>query len=344
MGRTHAVFLCAFVAFLCVSAPAFAQVGPPPSDGPVPVDVGVYLLDVSEISEIESTFNMEGYMALRWRDVRLAFSPAPGEPVSRVYTGPHAMRRLGEIWWPDLISVNGIGSGDFQRVRLVIERDGTVDYTASVSARMKDDFDFRAFPFDRQRLGVVMQSYGWDASQVVLRVDAARTGVSPDLKLAEWNVGALDTSIGSATDSRDARSYSRFAFELALERRSVFYLWKVILPLLLLVALSWSVFWMSEESLARRTGVTLTTLLTVVAYQFIVSEALPRLAYLTHLDVLMLLSFTSIAATAVVNWAVTPTVRDAAPSPLDRTCRWLFPFGYAAGLVATFGLRSGSVT
>jgi hypothetical protein len=334
------VFL--IVAALHVAAPSAAQIGLPPSDGPVAVDVGVYLLDVTEIREIESTFMMEGYMALRWRDPRLATERSPEGAAPRVYTGPHALRKLGEIWWPDLLSVNSLGSSDFQRIRLLIGSDGTVDYTASVSARLKGDFDFRNFPFDRQQLGVVMQSYAWDASQVELRVDTERTGISPELQLAEWKTEGLLTSVGRMTDPRDARSYSRFAFELGIERKSVFYLWKVILPLLLLVVLSWSVFWMSDEPLARRTGVTLTTLLTVVAYQFIVSEALPRLAYLTHLDSLMLLSFAFIAATAIVNWSVIPTQRDSAPSPIDRTCRWLFPVGYAASIVATFAFRSVS--
>ena len=343
-SRPNLRALVGALGLLLLCPAALAQTGLPPGPRPVPVDLGVHLLDVPQIREIENTFSIEGYVTLGWRDTRLAFEPAAGEASARVYAGPEALNLLSQAWWPDPIAVNGLGSGDFQRVRIVIEPDGQVRYSASVSAAFKDDFDFRAFPFDRQQLSVVMQSYSWNAEEVALRVDEARTGLDASVKLPEWELLGMRTSIGRLTDPRDDMHYARFSLDIELERKSAYYFWKVILPLLLLVTLSWTVFWMSEESLARRTGVTLTTLLTVVAYQFIVSESLPRLAYLTLLDQLMLLSFASIAATAAVNWSVTPTQRGAPAAAIDRACRWLFPLGYTAGLVAvvTLGVGPGS--
>ena len=62
------LFFAALATLLLTGTAAEAQLVPPQSAGPVPVEIGVYLLDVTEISEIEATFRMEGFMALQWRD------------------------------------------------------------------------------------------------------------------------------------------------------------------------------------------------------------------------------------------------------------------------------------
>jgi len=108
-----------------------------------------------------------------------------------------------------------------------------------------------------------------------------------------------------------------------------------MLPILTLVVISWVVFWMSQETLARRAGVSSTTLLTVIAYQFIVSASLPRVAYLTIMDRLILFSFITIALTMVVNLVVNLSVtqsRGLGPR-IDLICRYVFPTVYALGLM-----------
>ena len=64
-------------------------------------------------------------------------------------------------------------------------------------------------------------------------------------------------------------------------RKPGFYLWKVLLPLIVIVALSWSVFWVPDERFAQRSRITATGVLTVVAYQFGFGADRPRIGYLT---------------------------------------------------------------
>ena len=52
-------------------------------------------------------------------------------------------------------------------------------------------------------------------------------------------------------------------------------------PLVLIVSISWSVFWMIGECLSCRMGIALTGILTVVAYQFATAKSLPNVAYFT---------------------------------------------------------------
>jgi hypothetical protein len=70
--------------------------------------------------------------------------------------------------------------------------------------------------------------------------------------------------------------------------------------------------------------------LTIVAYQFVVAEDLPRIAYLTLLDKMMILSFVLLAVTVIQSLVVARYQDDDMPRALriDRASRLIFPIAY----------------
>jgi hypothetical protein len=65
-------------------------------------------------------------------------------------------------------------------------------------------------------------------------------------------------------------------------------LWKILLPLLLMVVLSWAVFWIETFDLQNQIQVAVLTLLTVIAFALAISSSLPKVPYLTFIDVYFL--------------------------------------------------------
>ena len=51
--------------------------------------------------------------------------------------------------------------------------------------------------------------------------------------------------------------------------------------MLLLVALTWCVFWMDNETLSNRVNITFIGILSVVAYYFVILDSVPAASYLT---------------------------------------------------------------
>jgi ABC-type bacteriocin/lantibiotic exporter with double-glycine peptidase domain len=101
------------------------------------------------------------------------------------------------------------------------------------------------------------------------------------------------------------------------------------------VGISWSVFWMSGETLASRIAISFTGILTVVAYQFVINDVLPKVTYFTLWDTILLLSFVLMALTVAVN--VLQAVlrikrRGKLANEIDATARVAFPVTYVAGL------------
>ncbi len=84
------------------------------------------------------------------------------------------------------------------------------------------------------------------------------------------------------------RQFTKSALIMNVDvQRASFYVSRLVtLPLLLIVLLSFSVFWMDRSSLGDRISVSFIGILTVVAYQVVMSETLPRIAYGNWMNVI----------------------------------------------------------
>jgi hypothetical protein len=106
----------------------------------------------------------------------------------------------------------------------------------------------------------------------------------------------------------------------------------VVFPMALLVMLSWSVFWMDRESLGERMDISFIGILTVVAYQIMVSSTIPRIPYFTLMSAFIYISFVTMCASVVINLVVgrmDRTGRRELGDRIDRRCRLAFPAAYA---------------
>jgi hypothetical protein len=108
------------------------------------------------------------------------------------------------------------------------------------------------------------------------------------------------------------------------------------MPLMLIVVLSWSVFWMDRSSLGDRMSVSFVGILTAVAYQIMVSDIMPQISYVTLMNAILNLSFLIMCATVVINLMVGQMDKrgeSVRGEWLDCRCRRVFPIVYA-GLLA----------
>ena len=129
--------------------------------------------------------------------------------------------------------------------------------------------------------------------------------------------------------------------EIEVTRRYGFYIWKMLVPLALIVGISWSVFWMVSDGLAARMGVSFTGILVVIAYQFLITTDLPKIAQITFMDSVIGFSFVLMILTIVESISAnTLDLRGkrTLAAKVDRVCRWAFPLAYAAGLATLVGV------
>jgi hypothetical protein len=312
------------------------ELSPPNPNGATLVGVGFHVIDLRKIDPVQNHFEFRGYVRLTWCDPRLAFDSKAEGQTEFIFTGEQAEKKAGDIWLALGYPVNQVGElGSSERV-LRIQSDGTVVHSLNASVTLSTRFDLRRFPFDRHILELQVESYLWDRDHLQLIHDDTVSGFSENISIPEWRIESVNARVDEVDVLRSNVPFERYVLEIEVAREAGFYIWKVFLPLMVIVSLSWVVFWMTDDKFSTRCRITATGVLTIVAYQFVFAEGLPRVAYLTLLDLCMIGSFVLLAVTVIESLLVDRTYRENPEKAIriDRTCRWLFPAVYAAMLAS----------
>jgi hypothetical protein len=304
------------------------------------VRVGYYLTDVNAVDEERQRFEVEGILTLGWEDDRMAFDPAVEGVEEKVFQGNYQFSEIATGWWPQVVLANE--SGGYERQGIVLRQrfDGRMTYVEEMNAAVEMPMELRRFPFDREHFEMVFEVLGFEKEEVILQHDSSNTGTpEKGITIPEWRLGGL--RVESREHDRlyadgEQVAQSAVVVTLDLARHPGFVLRVVVLPMALLVALSWSVFWMDRESLGNRMDISFIGILTVVAYQIMVSSSLPRIPYFTLMSAFIYASFLTMSASVLVNLVVDRfdrTGRKEKGDRLDYTCRWAFPAAYVAQLL-----------
>lgn len=288
--------------------------------------VGLDVTNLTSINEAAETFQADGYLFARWHDPRLAFtSREPGGPV-RLY-------RARDVWVPRLAMVNTVSQRERTDVSVEARPDGTVTYSERFSATLTSPLALYKFPFDRQSLPIVIHSVLEDRGVVALAPDPEHTALVPERwsALAQWTITGLSSSARVVRLAAARHELPEVEFDIHVQRHVGYYLWKVFLPLALLVLISWSIFWIDLENFSGQLSVALTIILTIIAFAFTVSSSLPRASYLTFTDAFFLISYLFVFLSTAEVLAIHRTVvldRRAVGARIRRTSRWVVPLGY----------------
>jgi len=289
---------------------------PPAEKGPTEINLRVYVNDVIKIDDAEQSFTSDVFFRGAWKDPRLTH-PGPDSCTAK----------LDEVWHPGLRLLNRRSFERDQDPILQVSPDGSVTF----SVRGFGDFSFRAdlkdFPFDEQKLGFnIITNYGDEDVRFV--VDPEQLGTAESFSVANWNIEMIGAEATTQYVAPVHRELVRLDVSLHAERLTGYYTWQQMVPLCLVVMMTWVVFWIPLEYVPPRVGLAATSMLTLIAYRFAMSSVLPPIAYLTRLDVFMIgasvLVFGALAAAVAVTW-IAHTRSEALAERINRHSRWLSP-------------------
>ena len=310
--------------------PAINTLTPAPTrDGqPVKVEVGLHVINIAAIDEVNEQFEIDGYLVARWNDSRLTFTPGGPNDQKREY-------QRTQIWVPYLEMVNGVTPHDRYDVSVVGDPDGSVNYVERFHALLSSKFKLRRFPFDSQELLVVIHPFMRQSQEVQFSVYTRDVWAIQEFtqysSLAQWDLLSLQPSIG-ASHLYGKQESPEVRFTIKVKRRYNFYVWKVFLPLLLMVLLSWAVFWVEARDLSNQVQIAITTILTVIAFAFAISATMPRVPYLTYIDAFFLTCYVFVFISIVELMVVHLTFRRERASDLgvriQRVARWGVPAAF----------------
>jgi hypothetical protein len=277
-----------------------------------------YILDIHSINSSDQSFTGNVFYRLRWQDARLAGASTQNRilPLEAVWHPQLQIINQQKVWktFPDEVSVSP---------------QGEVLYRQRVCGSFSQPMNLREFPFDRQTFMIQLAASGLDARQFQMLPDpAAASAIAANLSLAGWTIKDIQAQSAPYAPLPNYPALPGFAIRFTAARQMGYYLFKILLPLVLIVTMSWLGFWIHPTQAGVQISVAVTSMLTLIAFRFMISGFLPSISYLTRLDKLVLGS-TILVFAALVEVITTANLasRDAIDRALtmDRRSRVLFP-------------------
>jgi hypothetical protein len=293
--------------------------------GPTQVAVGIWIVDITNIDSAQQNFTADLAITLRWKDARLA------------HTGTGLTHyALDQIWTPRVTIANETSSVVRKLPEFVeVESDGTVIYRQRFVGSFTQSLRLQTFPFDRQAFRIHFVAIRYQPNDVVFVPDEnwihegiqQAAGISRSITLPDWSIETWNAK-ADVYALTPGLQYSGYGFEFTASRNAQHYVWNVILPLVLIVAMSWSVFWIAATEVSAQLSVATTSMLTLIAYRFAIDSQLPVLPYTTSLDTFILMS-TLLVFFAFIEVLVTTILEskhlNKQSKRIDRFSRVLFP-------------------
>lgn len=297
------------------------DVRPKPHDIPTEVTLGALVIDVIDISDVDQTIRIDIALRLRWTDPRLADFAGCRLPTAQVWFPYMILGNSGRIFqrWPQTVSV---------------EEGGIVTYLQRHSGTFSSYHNLQGFPFDTQVISLDFTSLNWSSENLVFKLDETFFGISDRLNISDWKIHGVEATIDEIHIEEFVQKRSAFSLHVKASRYVSYYFWKVLLPIGLIVVMSWAVFYVHPSQFGTQLGLSATSVLTMVAYIFATTNLLPRLGYFTLLDSFIAMAtifvFVSLIQSLITGFLATRG-REKIAVNIDLISRVLFPATFAIG-------------
>jgi len=318
-----------FMVFFVLPTHCHAFTTPPIENGkPVRVTVLLYILDLDNVDSAQQNFTANVYIEASWMDPRLA-SDAEG-PI---------FRSLDEIWFPKIQILNQQKIWKTFPDRLEVFPDGKVMYRQRVWGNFSQPMNLRNYPADTQQLTIqlVASGYGPDIVEFVPS-DRVRHAISDALSVADFEITGSEVVVEPYDPINSGEGSASIRSTYFARRKVGYFLVKVIIPLILIVMMSWTVFWIDPAEAGTQIGVATTSMLTLIAFRFATDSGLPKISYLTRLDTFIMASTVLVFLSlfeVVLTSKMAKSGRHERALRFDRWSRILFPGAFVCVVLLT---------
>ncbi|MBM3923060.1 MAG: hypothetical protein FJ340_07640 [Sphingomonadales bacterium] len=165
--------------------------------------------------------------------------------------------------------------------------------------------DYSSYPFDIQSLNITIENSLIPSTDLVFCVDTTSFlssgadkrffGISNDLlnaKTTNFNISKTEISTLSGIynsnfgdpEFPNQSSYSRLNIGVFINRSFVPFITKLIIPLAIILFLVYFVFFIPADKIDIAAGLTVTSLLSAIAFQLSVNSDLPEIGYIIYVD------------------------------------------------------------
>jgi hypothetical protein len=276
----YLVFLLGLL-FYTQASHADQQAKPPAPQTPTPVDISFNLRGIQDISTKTPQFSIQYALHYHWHDPRLKASDAGR------YIKAAAMNKQETIWTPELSFLDQAKPAQIQYHDLQISKDGIVTVNEIGFVTLSTKFQLHDFPFDTQRLPILIQPAVQSSRHIVLRTSKQQINLGRNIDFHSWKFRGLSHQINMQKSQFNNTTHSQLSIIITVKRSSLYYITKLYVPLLSFILVTCAVFCYPESEFSLKIPVLFSCLVLIALFSLQAFSEMPHLTYLTRLDKLV---------------------------------------------------------
>ncbi|XP_005104795.1 neuronal acetylcholine receptor subunit alpha-3-like [Aplysia californica] len=235
---------------------------------PLTVYVIFHIVSLLRINELDQTMDINAYIDFSWNDEIRTWDPACYSDITVIRPDPSHM------WRPRNIISNSVGKSDIFEDNYIpasIKYNGESKWSPGSVFSTSCDMDFTYFPFDQQECRMFFFFYNSEREVKVTKGQQEGRLFTYSTN-GEWDIVFSTIEIISSVN-KDVPA--AFIVRFKLQRRPDFFVFNVVIPLVIMSALSSLVFVLPETS-GERASFSTTMLLSQTFFMGTVTGELPH--------------------------------------------------------------------
>lgn len=291
----------------------------------VVIKLGITLTQIFDMDEKNQVLTTNVWLDQEWVDELLTWDP-------RDFNGLSALRiPCARIWLPDIVLYNNADdyTRGYMQSKAMVRSDGQVFWPPPTKFRSTCAVDVTYFPFDDQTCILKLGSWTYNGFQVDVMNRTEDVDLSNYVPNGEWELLEASINRNVVYYSCCPEPFPDVTITLIIRRKTLFYMYNIVLPCMMMSVLTLLVFCMPPES-GEKIALGVTVLLAFSVFMLAIAEKMPETSDSVPLIGIYLTAVMAITSVSIIMTVVVLNLHYRGPAKKEVP-RWIRRIAFNSG-------------
>ncbi|XP_046373231.2 neuronal acetylcholine receptor subunit alpha-10-like [Haliotis rufescens] len=259
------------------------------------IRMGLTLTQIFDMDEKNQVLVTNVWLDQEWVDEFLTWNPMMFNNITMLRIPCH------KLWLPDIVLYNNAAeyTDGLMPANAMVASDGNVFWPVPTKLQSSCKVDVTYFPFDIQRCRLKFGSWTYDGYQVDITNRTTEVDLSNYVVNGEWELIRIKIVRNVVRYACCDEPFPDVTFYVTIRRRTLYYMYNVVFPCVMMSALTLLVFCLPPDS-GEKIALGITVLLAFSVFMLAVAENLPETSEFVPLISIYLTIVMSLTSVSVI--------------------------------------------